>query len=65
MAIKRKVFAALAALALAGGIATTAVHGMTASADGPVVTGGGGSGTTIGGGGPPGGAPCIYPFDAE
>jgi uncharacterized membrane protein YgcG len=72
MAIKRQAFAALAALALAGGITATTVHGTTANADGPVLTSGGGSsGSGSSGGGPSNGGSggsgtaCIYPFDAE
>jgi|HubBroStandDraft_5_1064220.scaffolds.fasta_scaffold474079_2 hypothetical protein len=73
MAIKRNVFAALAAVALAGGIAATAVHSTTANADGPALTSGSGpvsSGPGGGGPGSPGGSAgsgtaCIYPFDAE
>jgi hypothetical protein len=60
MSIKRKIFSALAALALAGGIAATAVHTSTASADGPVVVNSpGGSGST---GSPP---PCTFPFNPD
>lgn len=37
MAINRKIYAALAALVVAGGIAASALHGGTVSAGGPVV----------------------------
>ncbi|HEY1626126.1 MAG TPA: hypothetical protein VGG16_20240 [Streptosporangiaceae bacterium] len=38
MAIKRKIFAALAALALAGGVAAAAAHTTTVTAGGHAVT---------------------------
>jgi hypothetical protein len=67
MAVKRKILAALAALALAGGIAVTAVPGSTASAGGPVATsgvpvathGGSGGGLNINPGAD------VWPYDAD